>query len=630
MTAAASPVPTAPLVALVGRPNAGKSALYNLLTGGAARVGNFPGITVDLLEARMSLPTGVEARIVDLPGVYSLEANVDPATDEGVARRFLTRSGGDAVGLIVQVIDGSRLALGLRLTRELCARPERLLVVVSQADVLKEEGYTVSVEALERRLGVPVLVVSARDDGARSLVLSAIASTLSAPPTPRAAPTWDPDDLAAEARSEVSKGREVAARRRFTERVDAVLLHPVAGPVVFVALMASVFAAVFFVASPMTDAILAGVDWVAGTIGPFLTNETLRSLTVDGVLAGAGTVLGFLPQIVVLAIAIELLEATGYLARGAFLVDRLLRLAGLGGRSFVPLLMGHSCAVPAITATRIVRNPRERLVTMLVVPLMTCSARIPTYALLISALFPGHSVWFRSGLFVALYAAGALVAVLAASVLRRTVVRGKGLPMVLEMPAYRSPEPRNVLRAAWRTASQFLGEVGRVIVIASIVLWALLNISWPGTTLPDDATDAQRMERSIAAHIGRGLEPVTAPLGFDWRVNVGLIGSFGARELMVSTLGIIHGVENAEDEPEPLAQQLRETRAEDGRQVFSLPTGLALMAFFVIACQCTSTLATVRRETKSWRWPAFLAAYTYGLAWVVAWGVRSVALVAGL
>jgi ferrous iron transport protein B len=620
--------PVVPVVALVGRPNAGKSALYNRLTGGGARVGNFPGITVDVLEGTAELPGVGTVRLVDLPGVYSLEASVDPGTDEAMARKFL-ESGGP-VGLVVQVLDGTRLGLGLRLTRELLARGGRLVIVVSQADVLQAEGHELDLSKLQQRVGVKVVSVNSRDPASREVVVRAMAEALALPPRPAdLRPGWNAEGIVAEVLADRG-GPDALERRRFTEKVDGVLLHPVVGPATFVLIMAAVFSAVFYLAAPVTDLLNAGVEWLGRGVGALLGEGPVRSLVVDGILAGAGTVLGFMPQIVVLGVAIELLESSGYLARGAFLVDRALRAAGLGGRSFVPLLMGHACAVPAIMATRIVRNPRERLVTMLVVPLMTCSARVPTYALLVSAFFPSEGALFRSLVFMALYALGALFAVVAGAVLRRTVVRGQGLPMVLEMPAYRSPEPRAIAKAAVRSVRAFLADVGRTLVVASVVLWGLLNVPWPGSVAPPQDTPAAAMERSIAAQVGRGLEPVTRPLGFDWRINVGLIGSFGARELMVGTLGVIYGVENAQDEPGPLAERLQRAQQADGSPTYPVATGLALMAFFVIACQCMSTLAVIRRETRSWRWPAFTVAYTYVLAWLFALLVRTLAVAGGL
>ena len=632
--AAPSPAaPTgAPLVVLVGRPNAGKSALYNRLTGGDAHVGNFPGITTDVLEGAVALPGGGDARLVDLPGVYSLDAAVDPATDEGVARAFLSRAGADAVALVVQVVDGNRLGLGLRLTRELLARPVALLVVVTQADVVHAEGHAIDREALEGVLGVPVIVVSAKDPGAKPTVLAAMRERLASDDaTTRPEPDWDPDALALDVVSERHDADAKArARRDRTERADAWLLHPVLGPIVFVSIMAATFAAVFLIADPASGALGAAIAALAAKVGPWLGQGWLRSLVVDGVLGGAGTVLGFMPQIVVLGVAIELLESTGYLARGAFLVDRLLRTAGLGGRSFVPLLMGNACAIPAITATRIVRNPRERLATILVVPLMTCSARIPTYALLVAAFFPRQGSLFRAGVFVGLYFAGVGLAVVAAAVLRRTAVRGRGLPMVLEMPAYRAPEPRTLARVVVRSARTFLHDVGRTIVVASVVLWCLLNVPQPGARFAVGASAGEHIEHSVAAAVGRGLEPVTRPLGFDWRINVGLIGSFGARELMVSTLGVIFGLENATEDPAPLAARLRDARAADGRPAYPIATGLALLAFFVVACQCMSTVAVIRRETRGWRWPLFTLAYTYALGWALALLVHRLAVGVGL
>jgi ferrous iron transport protein B len=332
-------------------------------------------------------------------------------------------------------------------------------------------------------------------------------------------------------------------------------------------------------------------------------------------------VLAFLPQIVILTVAMELLEASGYLARGAFLVDRLLRAAGLGGRAFVPLLTAHACAVPAIAATRIVRDPRERLTTMLVLPLMTCSARIPTYGLLIATFFAGRGPWFKALVFVGLYFAGVLAALIAALVLRRTVTRGRALPLVLEMPAYRAPDAAAVARVAGRSAWRFLRDVGTTILAASAVLWALLTVPLPGhapaTTAGAPAREV-RLERSIAAGVGHALEPVTRPLGFDWRINVGLIGSFGARELMVGTLGVIFGIEDAGDDPAPLSARVRAARGPDGRPAYTAATGLALMAFFVLACQCMGTVAALRRETRGWRWPAFVLGYTYAAGYLAA------------
>ncbi|WP_438040082.1 ferrous iron transporter B [Sorangium sp. So ce128] len=618
-----------PLIALLGRPNSGKSSLFNRLTGGSAHVGNFPGITVDILTADVRLAGGAVATIADLPGLYSIEAVVDPATDEGVARRFLDRTGeGERPRLVVQVVDATQLALGLRLTRELVRRGLAPLVVATQRDVLEGEGRGLDVGALERAIGLPVLLVSARDPAARGVVLDAAAARLDAIASgavePPGAAAWDPDEVARGAYVEPPRRDAAAERRRtFTARADAVLLHPAAGPVLFLGLMALLFAAVFLVATPVTEALDAAIGELGSLVSRALGGGLAASFVVDGLLGGAGTVLAFMPQIVILTIAMELLEASGYLARGAFLVDRLLQLMGLSGRAFLPLLMGHACAVPAVHATRILRDPRERLTAILVLPLMACSARIPTYALLLTTFFAAHGAWVQALLFVALYVSGIFSGLVASLLLRRTATRGRSLPMVLEMPAYRSPEPRLVVRKAGQAAWRFTRDVGTVILAVSAVLWVLLKVPMPGAAPhepPAAAAEsaATSLEASIAGSVGRALEPVTAPLGFDWRINVGLIGSFGAREVMVGTMGVIFGVEDADDEPAPLAEQIREARRPDGALAYSSRTGLALLAFFVLACQCMSTVAAIRRETKSWRWPAFVLAYTYAAAYVAA------------
>jgi ferrous iron transport protein B len=612
-------------VALVGRPNSGKSSLFNALTGGSAHVGNYPGITVDILEQEVSLPSGAGATIADLPGFYSLEAAVDAATDEGVARTFLRSLRETSRShVVVQVLDPTRLALGLRLTRELLRVRAPLLVVLTHRDVLAAEGREVDVAGLSDALDVPVVLVDARDQGARPAVLAAIDDRLRDRDRDHARPELDPQALASAVVRDVASA-EAHGRRKRSERLDAWLLHPLLGPILFVSLMALVFAAVFLVADPASAAMDAALTWARGTLTAALGEGLVASFVSDGVLAGAGTVLAFMPQIVILTVALELLEASGYLARGAFLVDRLLRLLGLSGRSFLPLLMGHACAVPAIASTRIIRDPRERLTTILVLPLMTCSARLPTYALVLAAFFSERSALFRALLFVGLYFAGIFAGLVASFVLRRTATKGRGLPLVLEMPAYRVPQLRVVLRKAAQASKRFLRDVGTTIVIAASVLWLLLQIPMPGAEVSE-----RPIESSIAATIGRAAEPITRPAGFDWRINVGLIGSFGARELMVGTMGVIFGVENADEDPAPLTEQLREARHPDGTPVYTTRTGLAILAFFVLACQCMSTVAAIRRETSSLRWPAFVVGYTYALGYAAAVVVYQVAGLIGI
>lgn len=620
-----SPV-TGALVVLVGRPNSGKSSLYNLLTGGNAHVGNYPGITVDILEGEVDLPSGARATVADLPGLYSVEAAVDQATDEGVARTFLEslRTRKHAVTLL-QVIDPTRLALGLRLTRELLRADLPLVVALTHEDVLAAEGRAVDVDRLAGEIGAPVVLLSTREKRGRASVLGALDDRLRAgADADRGRGSFDPAAVARACTTDVGREPEKARRAR-TARLDRVLLQPVLGPFLFVGLMALVFAAVFLVADPASSATDGAVAWSRARIEGLLGGGLVASFLSDGVLAGAGTVLAFMPQIVILTVALELLEASGYLARGAFLVDRVLRFLGLSGRSFLPLLMGHACAVPAISATRIIRDPKERLTTILVIPLMTCSARLPTYGLVLAAFFSHRSAFFRASVFVGLYFAAILAGLLASSVLRRTATKGKGLPLVLEMPSYRLPQPRVVARKAYGAGKRFLRDVGTTIVIVSAVLWVLLKVPMPGA-----APGGTPIESSIAASVGRVAEPVTRPAGFDWRINVGLIGSFGARELMVGTMGVIFGLENAEDDPAPLTERLRDSKRPDGTPVYGTRTGLALLAFFVLACQCMSTVAAIKRETGSLRWPALVLAYTYTLGYVAAVLVYQVAGLLGM
>jgi ferrous iron transport protein B len=620
------------MVLLLGRPNSGKSSLYNMLTGGDAKVGNFPGITVDVLEADVTTDDGI-LRVVDLPGLYSIEAHSDPDSDEGQAWTFLEHARKQPGAVVAQIADLTHLALGLRLTRELCRSGLPVVLVLTQRDVLEAEGRTVDTDELERTTGIPVVAVSARDRADRARLLDLFTSDGAR--RPHGTTSFDPDVVAARViKDRVDAGAQERARRTLTERVDTVLLHPFLGPVVFVTLMTFLFSAVFFIAHPVSSAIDAATRVVSVGVTRILGEGMLGSLIVDGVLGGAGTVLAFLPQIVILTVALELVDASGYLARGAYLVDRLLGAAGLGGRSFVPLLTAHACAIPAIGATRIIRDPGQRLRTILVLPLMTCSARIPTYGLLIETFFGAASPWAKAGIFVSLYFASIVLGLIASLVIGKTVERaGRSLPLVLEMPSYRMPQARVIARTAARSCKRFLKEVGTGILVASLALWVLLTVPWPGADapVPDGASPrVAAMHRSVAAHVGRALEPITEHAGFDWRVNVGLVGSFGARELMVSTMGVIFGMEDPGDDPAPLVEKIREAKAPDGRAAYTPATGLALMAFFVVACQCISTVVAIRRETRSLRWPAFVLAYTYLVGFVAAVLVRKVAELAGL
>ncbi len=589
-------------IVLVGRPNSGKSSLYNALTGGHAHVGNYPGVTVDILEGELTLPSGKQATLIDLPGLYSITNIVDPRTDEGVARAFLeTAKASTMPPLVVHVVDVTQLALSLRLTREIAQLGLPLLVVLTQSDLLDDAHTKIDVAALARAIEAPVVMASARDN----TTIPALRQALDDGAERSVCHTFNPDAAAS-----ITLLQGAHRRSSVMDRADEILLHPIVGPVAFGGIMTLLFAAVFLVASPATAMMDALVGVARSAITAKLGRGLFASFLSDGLLGGAGTVLAFMPQIVILTIAMEVLEASGYLARGAFLTDRLLRLLGLSGYSFLPLLMGHACAVPAISSTRVIRDPKERLTTILILPLMTCSARLPTYALIVSAFFAAHGALFRSLIFVALYLFGIFGGLVASFVLRRKATRGRSLPLVLEMPAYRVPQLSVMVRKGILAARRFLKDVGTTIVIASAVLWMLLTVPMPGSHANTE------VERSIAANIGKAMEPVTRPAGFDWRIDVGLIGSFGARELMVGTLGVIFGVEGAQDDPAPLTERLRTAKNADGTPVYTMATGLSVLVFFVFACQCMSTVAAIRRETRSLKWPLFVLAYTYGVAFV--------------
>jgi ferrous iron transport protein B len=597
-------------VVLVGRPNAGKSSVFNCLTGGSAHVGNFPGITVDLLEGTAELAPGTIATIVDVPGLYTLADDVPDGTDEGIAREFLTKSAASVPNLVIlQIVDATMLGESLRLFQAVRARfgETRTLLLVNQIDLLERDGSRLDEQALAERTATPCVVVNSREPSARATLLAALAAIL--PHAPLPVPTFDPLALAREIVTPPKAPLALSSRER-TQRIDRVMLHPFLGPILFLALMAGLFSCVFLIADPVAQvcdaAVAQGGKLARGLFGGGL----LGSAVADGLLGGAGTVAAFLPQILLLVAGMEILEASGYLARGAFLVDRLFRIFGLGGKAFVPLLTGHACAVPAIAATRVLRDPRERLTTILVLPLMTCSARLPVYGLVIAAFVGGGAIR-KASVFTGLYAFAVIAGLFAATILRRTVTKGRGLPLALEMPDYRAPQLAGVVRRCVREAKGFLKQVGTVIVVLSLVLWAALKIPARGGDEPVEA-------RSVAAALGHALTPITKPLGYDWRINVGLIASLGARELMVGTLGVIYGIEGADAEPKPLVEKLQEAKDAQGKPLYGLPTALSLLIFFVFACQCMSTLSAIARETKSLRWPLFVLGYTYVAAYAFA------------
>ncbi|MEZ4215108.1 MAG: ferrous iron transporter B [Myxococcota bacterium] len=622
MSAAAAAAPVGAEVplrfGLVGSPNAGKTTLFNALTGLRARVGNYPGVTVERREGALDLD-GRRAIAIDLPGTYSLDA-ISP--DEAIVTRVLDGEVAEvpAPDALVLVADACSLERSLLLVGDVLRRDVPACLVVTMIDELAARGGTLDLARLEAALGVPVVGVV----GHRGLGLDRLRALLAAPHAWSRPPVPPPRDRLERAGWAASVLDTALARRagthRVTERIDRVVLHPVLGTLLFAAVMVAFFQLIFAWAQPAMDAIDAGVAALSALLRATLGTGLATDFLVDGVVAGVGSVVIFLPQIVLLFALLYLLEDVGYMARAAFVVDRAMGRIGLEGRSFVALLSSYACAVPGIMATRTIPSPRDRLVTILVAPLMTCSARLPVYALLIGAFVPARTVWGPLGLqglvLLALYFAGGLTALVVAALFKRTLLPGEGLPFTMELPSYRWPTFLLWATQLWTSVWAFLRRAGTIILAASMVLWVLLTfprVEAPASLAPAEAASF-RLEHSAAGHLGHALEPLIAPLGFDWKIGVGLVASTAAREVIVATLAQIYAVS---DEGASLRDAVRrDVDPRTGERVFTLATVASLLAFFVFALQCMSTLAIMRRETNSWRWPAFAFTYLLGLAWV--------------
>ncbi|MDJ0789275.1 MAG: ferrous iron transporter B [Myxococcota bacterium] len=614
---------TAPLLGLIGSPNSGKTTLFNALTGLRARVGNYPGVTVERREGFATVGDA-RVRILDLPGTYSL---TPISADEAVVSDVLAGEieGLDAPDGLVIVADANSLdrsllfvAQALRLGRPAC-------LVLTMMDELRARGGDIDCERLANALGIPVIPVV----GHRGLGLDALRKRLAESPdweAPSILPPESAEERAGWARSVLESVRsEPSEGNRRTEAIDRIVLHPLLGSLLFVVVMTTFFQLIFTVAAPLMDAIDAGVGALAGFAREVLPAGFAADLLADGVIAGVGSVVIFLPQIVLLFTLLYFLEDSGYMARAAFVIDRVMARVGLEGRAFVALLSSYACAVPGIMAARTVPSPRHRLVTILVAPLMTCSARLPVYAILIAAFVPVQTVALGLGLqglvLLTLYLAGTLSALLLAALLRRFVAPGEGMPFYLELPPYRVPPIKLVASQVWGAASAFLKRAGTIILAASIILWVLLN--FPKTEVPADTPPeraaAVALEQSAAGRLGHAVEPLIAPLGFDWKIGVGLVASLAAREVIVATLAQIYAT--AEEDEISLREALQQDRdPRTGELVFDLATVASLLVFFVFALQCVSTLAVMRRETASLRWPAFsfvsLLAIAYGASFV--------------
>ena len=601
-----------PLVALVGNPNCGKTALFNVLTGSRQKVANYAGVTVERKEGAFVTPAGMRVRILDLPGAYSL----DPLTpDEQVTADVLLgrRAGESAPDFVVCVTDATNLRQNLRLVLSLKRLGLPMVVALNMADIARRRGIKIDAEQLSRELDVPVVeTVGVKSSGARALIELLDSAVMPAPPTPRTA--WrqlsarDIEDDQAEVRRILARvGGERIEGVTFSDRLDAVVLHPLAGPLILASILFLVFQAVFAWAQLPMDAIKSGVGALAGWIGAAMPPSLLKGLLVDGVLAGVGSVLVFLPQIIILFFFILLLEDSGYLPRAAFLLDRLMGSVGLSGRAFIPLLSSFACAIPGIMATRTIQKPRDRLITIMIAPLMTCSARLPVYALIIGAFIPQRRVWgaleLQGLVLFALYIAGVVSAMAVAFALKRLGSGSRYQSLMLELPAYHWPNIRTLAIGLWQRVEIFLSRVGTIILALMVILWALSSFPAPplGATGP-------AIKYSIAGHIGSWLAVVFAPIGFNWQISIALVPGLAAREVAVGALGTVYALSaTGADMSGALTPLIAHS--------WSLPTALSFLAWYVFAPQCLSTLATVRRETNSWRYPLLMAGYLFALAY---------------
>ncbi len=701
-TTAPAPAIKLPLYALVGNPNCGKTTVFNALTGLRQKVGNYPGVTVEKKEGRLRLPDGHAARLIDLPGLYSLTPR---SPDEAIARDVLLGHRTDVAQPqgIIHVVDASNLERNLYLSFQLLELGLPTVVVLTMTDLAEKSGQTVDVDALSRSLGVPVVpVVAARRLGLDALTeaierlpqtpappardwflpsaaelqvgeLSRLLETTHGTPhgqsaseavgllmqeqmRPEEAGRWSPEivshigedqaklgalgiDFAGavvEARyawakriaetllvKPTRKGRRISG----TEKIDNVLMHPVWGYVIFFGVMAFVFQTIFTLAQIPMNWIGSGVSALQNAVTMHMPHGDLQDLLVNGIIAGVGTTVTFLPQILLLFFFIALLEDTGYMARAAFLMDKVMSKVGLHGKSFIPLLSSFACAIPGIMATRTIDDKKSRLVTILVAPLMSCSARIPVYTLMIAAFIPNRRVlgiFTLPGLtMMAMYFLGMVAAFGMAWLFKKTLLKGTAPVFFLEMPPYHKPNPRTVLMTMLERAYLFLRRAGTLILSISILLWFLS--SYPKA--PAGTPPSQQMAHSFAGSAGRALEPVIKPLGFDWRIGVSLVSSFVAREVFVSSMGTIYSVGDKNSSTEEVSKSLPEKLRAD--PFFSPLLAVCVMVYYVLAMQCLSTVAVVKRETNGWTWPLFMTGYMTALAWIVTFAVFHIGLAMG-
>ncbi len=641
-------------LALVGNPNAGKTTLFNALTGLRAKTANFPGTTVERKVGRLHLDHK-QIVVVDLPGLYSLDSK---SPDEKLAADALQgKFEHTAPDAALVVVDATNLERNLFLASQVLELKCPVVVALNMMDMAHRDGIRIDVAKLRKELGCVVVPVSARNgDGVEELkheLNRLVNGTM-----PESVDHVDPHCAGCtgctfQARYDWTEQVStrvmdpiIVKRAAWTDKLDDYFTHPIIGVVVFHVVMLALFALIFWAAQiPMAliDHLFASIKgWTAS----LLPAGDFQSLVSDGVVGGVGGILVFLPQICILFFALSLLEDTGYLSRAAFVMDRIMRKLGLPGKAFVPLLSAHACAIPAIMSTRVIENPRDRLITILVTPLMACSARIPVYAMVTALLFP-HSPLKAALVFTAAYAVGVATALGAALVFRRTILPGESKPLMIELPPYRVPALRTALLHTFDRAKIFVKQAGTIILAISLVLWALAyypKSSPPAAALAmsaqavqfeksgdakqalelrdnaDRLTAQHSLQNSFAGKIGHVIEPVITPLGYDWQIGIGIISSFAAREVIVSTLAIVYGVgkDAAENNQTSLYSTLQQAKRTDGTPIFNTATCASLLVFYILAAQCLSTTAVVRRETNSWKWPLFQIAYMTGLAYIAA------------
>ncbi len=612
-------------IALLGNPNCGKTALFNLLTGSRQKVANYAGVTVERKEGTLTTPGGRVVRVLDLPGAYSLNAL---SADEAITRDIVTgrRASDVQPELLVCVVDATNLKLNLRLVLEARQLGLPMALALNMSDAAQREGIKIDAQRLSQELGMPVLeTVGVRHDGASQLLQfldrldlgTAVRAPAGALPTHETAEQVMATQQAVRRVLALTVTEPEGALRR-DDAIDRIALHPVWGMLLLAATLFLMFQAVFSWAALPMDGIKWLVQVVSGFIGHALGEGVLRSLLVDGILAGAGSVLVFLPQILILFFFILTLEDSGYLPRAAFLLDRVMASVGLSGRSFIPLLSSFACAVPGVMATRTIPHWRDRLVTIMVAPLMTCSARLPVYALLIAAFIPSQTVagvFNLQGLVLfGLYLAGIVSAMLVAGFFRLFGNHSRPTPLVMELPAYRMPNLRNLALGLYERARIFMRRVGGILMALMILLWFLS--SYPGA--PDGAT-GPAIQYSFAGQIGRWLEVVFAPIGFNWQISIALVPGMAAREVAVGALATVYALSATGDD---VASQLGPLIGHS----WSLATALSLLVWYVFAPQCISTLVAVRRETNTWRYPLIMAGYLFALAYLASFVTYRVAL----